>query len=117
MVLIGPVLLGYSLIYRSFRRCEIHLGIVALVLLTMLALWLVYAGGIGVLPAHVDTVVRHVGIARSTSDGSRWMFKVLSKWEIRQLLTAWPSALGAYNIPVLLLGGWHRVRFSTSVQP
>jgi 4-amino-4-deoxy-L-arabinose transferase-like glycosyltransferase len=110
MVLICPVLLAYSLIHGSFRRCEIHLGIVALVVLTMLALWLVYAGGIGVLPAQLDTVVRHAGIARSTSDGSRWMFKVLSKWEIKELLTAWPSNLGAYNIPILLLGGWHLTR-------
>lgn len=110
MVLICPVLLGYSLIHGSFRRCKIHLGIMALVMLTMLALWLVYAGGIGVLPAQLDTVVRHAGIARFTSDGSTWMSRVLSKWKTRLLLTAWPSALGAYNIPLLLLGGWHLTR-------
>lgn len=108
-VFVYPVLLGYALIRGSLGRCKLHLSIVVLVSLTMLAPWLAYAARSGVLAAHIGTIAYAVGIVTTTTGGTAWN-PTLGPATRRDLLTGLPSGLGAYNIPLLLLGGAYLLR-------
>lgn len=109
MVLIYPVLLSYFAVNGPFRRLKFHLGIVILVSVAMVATWLVYAHHIGVLATQGNVIARYAGVGTTTDGGLRLMTKWRIEAMLEALLTRLPSALGAYSIPMLLLGGLHLV--------
>jgi 4-amino-4-deoxy-L-arabinose transferase-like glycosyltransferase len=99
MALIYPVLLSYLAISSTFRRLKLHLVTLALVSLGLLAIWLVYIYYSGVLAAQSKTLSSYAGFVTTTSRGKWWMLEMVS--------TRLTSALGFYNLPLLLLGSWH----------
>jgi 4-amino-4-deoxy-L-arabinose transferase-like glycosyltransferase len=96
-VLVYPVILGWVVVDNSARRLKAHLAVLALVSFGVLALWLAVAYSSGILAAQGKTLANYAGVATSSPNGM--------KWALEFLLTRLPSALGVYNLPLILLGG------------
>lgn len=91
MVLMYPLVLSYCATQRPLKPLKLHVGVMVIVSAAMLAPWLAYAYHVGLVGEQVDTLVSYVGYGK--------------KWRLEALLIRLPSALGAYTIPILLLGG------------
>jgi 4-amino-4-deoxy-L-arabinose transferase-like glycosyltransferase len=109
MVFIFPMLIGWVLFHRSSSRLRLHLGIVALVMLSMLATWLVFAQQNDMLAAHADTIAGYVGTGKTDDGGLRYLSNWISEFRLRNLVSL-PYQLGVYNLPILLLGGLYVLR-------
>ncbi len=106
MVLIYPVLLAWFVASKRLRHLKRYLVVMILTSLALFSLWIVFAFFGGILGAQTDTLVPYLGIVVLTEWGKRFLAE--------SLLTRLPSALGVYNIPLIILGAVqilrHRVR-------
>lgn len=102
MVLIYMVLLGTFAVDGSFRQVKFHLGVVTLVSVGMLASWFIYADQIGVFALQSEVIPSYVTFVATTDLGKKLMLEALS--------LRLPSALGAYTVPLVLLGGLDLMR-------
>jgi 4-amino-4-deoxy-L-arabinose transferase-like glycosyltransferase len=102
MVFVYPVLLSCFAVSGKVRQRKGHLGLIALVSGGILALWLVFAYQRGILAAQSERLAFYAGVVTTTSGGRRWMLEAV--------LLRLPSALGTYNLPLLLLGEWQLIR-------
>lgn len=87
----------------------LHLGIITIISISLLGVWLIVANEIGILSTQSQRMVVHAGLKQH--DG---VLSLFSWWRVQYRLKALfieiPSALGVYNIPLLLLGGLSLVR-------
>jgi 4-amino-4-deoxy-L-arabinose transferase-like glycosyltransferase len=95
-VLAYPVVAAQAATLGWFRRRRRDLAIVLATSLTVLAVWLLYAWWIGVLPLHARSVGRYARIATGTPAGMRW--------SLRSFLLSFLSGLGASTLPFIALG-------------
>jgi 4-amino-4-deoxy-L-arabinose transferase-like glycosyltransferase len=102
MVLIFPVLGVLYLIRPPLRRFPVHLAVICLVAGAMLGAWLLYANSAGILNTQRTVIGVHTSYVVSNDNGVRWM--------LNSLLTKLPSAIGLYNIPLVVIGGWAALR-------
>lgn len=102
MILVFPVLLGYVLAEHSNARIKRYLAITAVVSLTIIATWLAYAYKIGVLGTQVETLSAYARVAVQSRRG----LNLVLEWVVARL----PSAVGPYDIPLILLGFWQSLR-------
>jgi len=110
MILIYPMLLSLLFFKRyQLKTLIFHLGIISLISMSLLGIWLVIANDMGILSTQSQRLVFHAGLEQH--DGVPSLF---SWWRVQYRLKALfieiPSALGVYNIPLLLLGGLSFVR-------
>jgi hypothetical protein len=82
-----------------------QLGIISLISIGILATWLIYANHIGVFAKQEQQIIYYVGV---TPDW-QGVPKLLGLWRMKarldMLAVRAPSALGLYNMPMLVLGG------------
>jgi 4-amino-4-deoxy-L-arabinose transferase-like glycosyltransferase len=108
MLFIYPVILSFFVTQPSFRRLKFRWGIVGVVSAGILGAWLAYAYRIGALAAFESSLITEFepGYFVTEPGGNKWL--------LNSLLTKLSSALGAYSLPLLLLGGliivWQRKR-------
>jgi 4-amino-4-deoxy-L-arabinose transferase-like glycosyltransferase len=102
MLLIYPVLFGYVLFNRSLALTGRYLLIAAAVLAIFIAVWLAYAYHVGVLEVQSVTISNYVNVVI----GSRGGLRLMLEWVVARL----PSAIGPYEIPLILLGTWGSLR-------
>ena len=95
MLLIYPVLFCFFLADRRLRRVWPQITVTVITSASILAAWLLYAASLDAVASHARTVSRYAGAV--TGGGWRYGLEMLS--------TELPSALGLYNLPLLLLGG------------
>ncbi len=110
MILIYPMLLSLLFFKRyQLKTLILHLGIISLISMSLLGIWLVIANDMGILSTQSQRMVFHAGLEQHEGVPS-----LFSWWRIQYRLKALfieiPSALGVYNIPLLLLGGLSLVR-------
>jgi hypothetical protein len=81
------------------------LGIIGLISMGILATWLMYAHHIGVFAEQGQQVIRYAGV----NPAGQGLPLLTSPWRMRARLEMpsirVPSALGLYNMPMLVLGG------------
>ena len=94
MLLIYPVLLCLFLADSRLRRAWRHMMMSTLTSAIILGAWLLYADSQEVAAAHAKTVTRYAGAVT----GGAW------RYGVEMISTELPSALGLYNMPLLLLG-------------
>ena len=104
MLFIYPVLFSLFVTQASFRRLKTHFALVVLISGGILATWLIYAYFSGMLAAFETELVTEFEPGYFVTDAHGTM------WLINTLLTKLTSALGPYNLPLLILGAWHLVR-------
>jgi 4-amino-4-deoxy-L-arabinose transferase-like glycosyltransferase len=102
MIFIYPLLLAMFLADREIRELILHLIIAGAISLGMLGVWLLYAWSIGVLEVQRETLSIEPG----------WMLTNISglQWLANSIVTKLSSAIGVYNLPLLLLGGIFVIR-------
>ena len=97
-VLIYPIFLGSTWVYHQFSRIRVYLGIVLFLSFALEAGWGIYLYQAGILGAHIKVITYHAGaVLRDLEAGKLWIAK--------SLFIKFPSFLGIYNLPALLLGG------------
>jgi 4-amino-4-deoxy-L-arabinose transferase-like glycosyltransferase len=99
MLLIYPVLFCYIFGAGSFRRVCGHLAVSVLVSAIVLGAWLAFAYRQGILAAQAETVSGYAGVVT----GGRWRYMV------EMISTELTSAVGLYNLPLVLWGILHCV--------
>jgi hypothetical protein len=82
-----------------------HIGIIGMISIGILAIWLIYAYHSGVFIKQGQQMAYYVGIAPSEQSMSQLMDLERMKARLDMLSLRAPSALGVYNMPMLVLGG------------
>jgi 4-amino-4-deoxy-L-arabinose transferase-like glycosyltransferase len=108
LLLMFPVILSYFIVFRSFRRCFVHLLILGFVSGSILLTWLGYAYTLGVFAAQHQLLSELASSAKRTSAANEYFG--ISKLLLESLFTRLPSALGVYTLPLILLGLFHILR-------
>lgn len=123
MFLIGPVFLSYFLLERRIRKQWVMLVPAALIPLLMLGAWVAYTPRIGVtVPGFAglklfnnQTTLEQIEETQLNSGEDENPLVFIEpgwfltdpygiRWMLNSLLTRLPSAIGPYNIPLILLG-------------
>jgi 4-amino-4-deoxy-L-arabinose transferase-like glycosyltransferase len=99
MALIYPVLLAFSFEMGGFKKLKSAWAPVLMIPMGLLSAWWFFAMQIGVFSAQMDTLGSYATAVTTTGEG--WPL-ILSN-----LFLKLPSALGVYNMPLLLLGSIH----------
>ncbi|MGD2147822.1 MAG: glycosyltransferase family 39 protein, partial [Anaerolineae bacterium] len=94
MLLIYPVLLLHFLAEVRLRRAWAYVGVTVLVSAAILGSWLLYADSQDLVAAQAETVSRYAGAVT----GGAW------RYFAEMIATELPSALGLYNLPLIVLG-------------
>jgi 4-amino-4-deoxy-L-arabinose transferase-like glycosyltransferase len=102
MVLIYLVLGGYWLVDRSFRQTTPYLAAAILASLTVFAPWATYAAWTGILGMQGNVLASYAHVITASRSG----VKLMLEWVVARL----PSAIGPYNLPVILLGVFQSAR-------
>jgi 4-amino-4-deoxy-L-arabinose transferase-like glycosyltransferase len=102
MLLIAPTLLALVFVAPPFRSLLRLVGIgVALAAIGLLVV-LSFAGGREVLFNQMTTMFRYALTVIQTDIGKQFLLETL--------FTRLPAAVGVYNLPLILLGGWRLLR-------
>ena len=126
MVLGFLILFLYFLFFRSFRKITSYLFVVAVVSMSMFAIWLLYANHIGILSRQFDKILNFVGsyhvirdLEESTqeippteqaaneapsTDPRDLLQNGIFRLGLESLFTRIPSSLGVYHAPLILFG-------------
>lgn len=126
MVLVFLILFLYFLFFKSFKKITSYLFVVAVVSMSMFAIWLLYANHIGILSRQFDKILNFVGSyhvirnleqsaqetpsteplaneAQST-DQMDLLQNGIFRLGLETLFTRIPSSLGVYHAPLILFG-------------
>ena len=126
MVLVFLVLFLYFLFFKSFRKITSYLFVVAVISMSMLAIWLLYANHIGILSRQFDKILNFVGsyhVIRNMEESTQettstqpvadevlstdprdLMQNGIFRLGLESLFTRIPSSLGVYHAPLILFG-------------
>jgi 4-amino-4-deoxy-L-arabinose transferase-like glycosyltransferase len=96
MALIYPVVLVWFVVSPRLRQRKRYLAVTVLTSLGLFSVWLAFAYFSSILGAQSDTLIPYLGMVAQTEWGKRFLAE--------SLLTRLPSALGVYNIPLMILG-------------
>lgn len=98
MLFIYPVLLGFWAASSQIRRRSRYwLILIALPALPVL-LWAVYAASAGILRSQIATLTSYAALMATN--------ELVRRFALETFVTRLPSALGPYNLPLFILGGW-----------
>jgi len=110
MILIYPMLLSLLFFKRyQLKTLIFHLGIISLISMSLLGIWLIVANDMGILSTQSQRIVFHAGLEQHEGVPSLFNWWRV-QYRLKALFIEIPSALGVYNIPLLLLGGLTLVR-------
>ena len=126
MALMFLILFLYFLFFKSFRKITSYLFVVAVVSMSMFAIWLLYANHIGILSRQFDKIMNFVGsyhvirnLEQSTQETPSTqpianeaqstnprdlMQNGIFRLGLESLFTRIPSSLGVYHAPLILFG-------------
>ncbi len=97
MMFTYPVLFAMFVIDKGLRSRILQLGMATLVSGLILTAWILFAREIGVFEVQREVTEVNPGWFVRDTRGLTWM--------LDSLLTKLPSAIGIYNLPLILLGG------------
>lgn len=124
MAFIFVVLFFYFLSFKSFQRIKAHLLVVAVVSMSVFAIWLLYANHIGILSRQFEKILNFVGsyhVIRNLEESTQetpstepvaneaestdpldLMQNGIFRLGLESLFTRIPSSLGVYHAPLIL---------------
>jgi len=119
MLLIYAVLLPLFMMSEVYHPFSPLLPVIVLIPPGMLAIWLLYSARIGVLSKQINQLIIYSGNKSGnpdiqiTAEQRTLKFKLTKGWRMRlrleTLFSRLPSALGVYNLPLIVLGLSRRV--------
>lgn len=137
MVLVFLILFLYFLIFKDFKKITSYLLVVAVVSISMFAIWLLYANHIGILSRQFDKILNFVGsyhmirnleqsaqdapppqpVANEvpTTDPRDLLQNGIFRLGLESLFTRIPSSLGVYHTPLILFGLLYLIKRHKSV--
>ncbi|MEJ2750521.1 MAG: glycosyltransferase family 39 protein [Anaerolineae bacterium] len=98
MVFIYPVLLGFLIVSPQIRQRARYWLILILLPTLPVLLWVVYAYWAGILWSQITTLASYAALM-ATND-------LVRRFALETFVTRLPSALGPYNLPLFVVGGW-----------
>jgi hypothetical protein len=101
MVLAVPVILGLHILYGGLWRARRQLLVAGGFAAGLVGLWILYANQIDVASGQQETLTHYAGLVLYTDYGRQLLLETVT--------VRLPSAVGTYNLPLLLIGGWHLV--------
>jgi hypothetical protein len=122
------VFLAYLVFIRPVRKVRGQLFLAAVIAVGFLSVWLLYALQIGALAAQTQRIVRVIASFRIFREitgidlrgalvpdappmpATQLQSTRFFRFSMEVLLTRLPSALGVYNVPLLLIGAWVLLR-------
>jgi 4-amino-4-deoxy-L-arabinose transferase-like glycosyltransferase len=102
MVLVLPVMLALLVLYGGLWRARKQLLVAGLIAASLVGLWILYAFQIEVAGGQQETLTHYAGLVLYTDYGRQLLLETVT--------VRLPSAVGTYNLPLLLLGAWHLLR-------
>lgn len=98
MLFIYPVLLGFLLVSPQLRRRFRYWLVLILLPLLLMVMWAVYAASFGILHSQIATVFHYATLVATN--------ELVRRFALETFTTRLPSALGPYNLPLFVAGGW-----------
>ena len=126
MILVFLILFLYFVFFTSFKKITSYLFVVAVVSMSMFAIWLLYANHIGILSRQFDKILNFVGgyhVIRDWGESTQetpanqqagneeqsvdprdLMQNGIFRLGLETFFTRLPSSLGVYHAPLILFG-------------
>lgn len=102
MVFVAPIVLGFILLRGSRRQIIQSLMVLTVAALLFGTIWVLVASRINVLQIQLETIGHYAGLVLTNRYGRNLLFETITN--------RLPSALGVYNLPLIVLGGLLLVR-------
>jgi 4-amino-4-deoxy-L-arabinose transferase-like glycosyltransferase len=137
MVLVFLILFLYFVFFKSFKKITSYLFVVAVVSMTMFAIWLLYANHMGILSRQFDKILNFVGsyhVIRDLGESKQetppnqqagneahiidprdLMQNGIFRLGLESFFTRLPSSFGVYHAPLILFGLLYLLKRRSSI--